>query len=297
MFLEGLLLNIKLKIMKKELLTLFLAVGILCLSISSYAQLPNTGFESWATGPGGYLDPVGWTTNSDIANFQMVQQAPGHTGTYCAQLNYKPLSTIPWDGGVITFNSGPTALKPQSFTGWWKTVNHSFAAQLVSHVTVWDANSSVMGSGVAYTNSISGNPNWTQFTVNVGYSNNNAVGFFEVDVWCEPPASPFYGFVDDVNLTYVTGLEENASSSPVQASYIAPNNHHSHDLHLLSSENFSARVRIMDVEGRELYNHDEQLTQGRQVVTLPTAEFKDGLYFCVIDGKSFANKSKFVIAH
>jgi hypothetical protein len=52
---------------------------LLVMAGSSFAQIPNAGFESWAAG-----DPVGWTTNNGLWIF-VTQSSSAHSGASAAQ--------------------------------------------------------------------------------------------------------------------------------------------------------------------------------------------------------------------
>lgn len=60
---------------------------LLVMAGSSFAQIPNAGFESWADG-----NPVGWTSNNGVYTF-VTQSSSAHSGVSAAQ------------GGVVSFGA------------------------------------------------------------------------------------------------------------------------------------------------------------------------------------------------
>lgn len=138
--------------MKKTILSI--AAGTI-LSVSAFAQIPNAGFETWASVGGAYADPTGWgnlnamTTN--MGTYTCMKGTPGSPGTSYLKLVSKNVSMMGVMPGVAVsgvmsmatyqpISGFAFAQRPQSLTGSWQHMVYGNDTGYVAvYLTKWDA--------------------------------------------------------------------------------------------------------------------------------------------------------------
>lgn len=270
-----------------------LILTALCfLSLNAASQIPNGGFENWAPGPGGYSDPVGWTTSSNAGGAVHIETAAGHTGNYSARINYI-VATPFWYSGWMEYNSGPISAKPLSISGWWKDQFASFGESIGVDIYVYDNNGSLMGSKSTYSNSFNGTSAWTSFNAQIMYTMpNNPVGYYKIHITTGVANTSYYGFVDDLNVTFATDINE--KSDIVNGSYISSEGGIP-TLHMNLSRDLYTNIKILDISGRVVFSNDVELNSGLQNYLLGSQSLKSGMYICCINSKELNLTQKFQI--
>lgn len=137
--------------MKTTVLTLMM---VACSYFIAYAQVPNGGFETWAT-----TDPDGWVTTNGLTllgNPQSVfKSTDAHSGSFACEVNTVNISSKPpgvfipdFTGSIFTgkqvfvtsYFGFPCTQKPGILRFWYKynARNHD-TASILAYTTKWNA--------------------------------------------------------------------------------------------------------------------------------------------------------------
>jgi len=88
------------------------------LSSLSLAQIPNSGFESWAADPDTNYNPVGWETSNGYPMVSVEPVTPGHQGTYAMKVKTLDLGFLTLPGVAIMQAAYNFAQTPTKFGAW-----------------------------------------------------------------------------------------------------------------------------------------------------------------------------------
>jgi hypothetical protein len=144
--------NCEFHIMKKHILTFFLAFTGLCYAV--LAQVPNGGFETW-TGN----DPEGWVTTNGLmmlGNPQSVfKSTDPHSGSFACEINTVHVTNKPpgvfvpdYTGSVFTgkqvfvtsYFGFPCTVKPGKLAFWYKyNARNNDTASVLAYTTKWNS--------------------------------------------------------------------------------------------------------------------------------------------------------------
>lgn len=253
--------------------------------------ISNGGLETWATGTSGYLDPVGWITDN-AAGYHLVLQAPGRTGNYSAHL-VSILDGSNYDGGSIYFYySG--ALKPLVLSGYWKGNFTTTANWITIAVTVADASSATIGSGAVYSPTSTNITSWLPFNCTINYTSSNAPVTTVLVFNLLTTAAITDGYLDDLSLTYITGIGEIQTVHLLGASlnYDFQSGNYFLNTDLFTASSFD--VNIYDVSGRKVYSKNYNLPDGHREIPVLTQQLPRGIYLCRILGDKMDKTIKFI---
>lgn len=105
--------------MRRSLLLLGVFVIGLCFVFPAFGQIPNAGFESWASG-----NPVGWTTtNMAAVNITPITQVTtSHSGTYALRGAIVPYILSGYTWYAYLWTGYPYTQRSASLTGWYQLV-------------------------------------------------------------------------------------------------------------------------------------------------------------------------------
>lgn len=271
------------------IITLF-SFFLLHLSNASAQILTNAGFESWATGQFGFLEPVGWQCNN-IFPTAVVAQGAGRTGSYSANIKSYFDGSDSYGGQIGYFYIG--TLKPLVLSGYWRG-NFSSGNYLSAQVFVGDASSNPIGDGIL--NSPTSNlANWTAFSDMITYTSTNTPASSIIQIVLNTNSASTSGYVDDLQLTYVTGIGEIGTLHLLGAWL-------SHDVHsgnciltvdLMSPSVFD--VEVYDVMGKRVSAENYNLQSGHHEIPVSTdGQFNEGIYFCRVKGTNMDKTFKFI---
>ena len=96
------------------------AALVVCATIS-FSQIPNPGFENWATDDDGNNNPVGWETTNSSPTVSVEPVTPAYGGTYAMKVKTFELSTIIIPGIAIAQAPYTFVQTPTKFSAWVKS--------------------------------------------------------------------------------------------------------------------------------------------------------------------------------
>jgi hypothetical protein len=269
---------------------------VMILSLQTQAQiLTNGGFESWATGPSGYLDPVGWTTSNNV-NFQanVIQAPPRLTGNYSCALISVPDGFGGFLGGTVSISySG--SVKPLTISGYWKgTFNATANDGINVTITVMDSTFNISGIANFNTPPSSILPNWVYFSDTITYSNALPAAQTDLILTLSSNSVNTNGYLDDLSMTYVVGIDD-IIEAHFPSAVIRPDAqglNHILYIDLLSPQSFC--VNIFNIDGKQVYLRDFNLPNGHYEFSIPTENLPKGMYLCSVKGNGMQRSVKFV---
>jgi hypothetical protein len=283
--------------MKRSILTLSIILFSVTLSLAQ--NIPNGGFEEWATGEDNGWEPVNWQTmNGD--DFTNVWQVEGRTGESAA------LMKVEWDEvfqqymTCMIFYKGyfPIDQRYTQFSCYYKGSSIE-GDSLQLNVSVWK-NEQMIGYGFGGTNQSA--DNWTEVAVSINYANGETPDAAFVAMNIPPSEGVHYGtefYVDDLSLKMGgTGIFEHQTDDPYRFSlYPNPASEQVHLTFELNSEHLIS-IDVVDVNNkvvRTLVN-EAIFSSGRHRIETPLNKLQPGFYFCrITDEKGCMTLKKLVI--
>ena len=139
---------------------------IIMLSIVSYSEITNSGFETWTNG-----NPDSWsTTNSPPSFVNVTQTIDAHSGSFACQGEVKSESGIPITAAVLSGADGigfSENSRPEALHGWYKFTSNS--EDILQVLITFSKSSEGLGAGQFFTSTSTGN--WTEFVANILWGN------------------------------------------------------------------------------------------------------------------------------
>lgn len=99
--------------------TILLLGAAVCASLS-FGQIPNGGFETWATDPDSNYNPVGWETSNSFPVVNVEPLAPGCSGSFALRVKTVNLG-LPYPGVAILQTAHPFSQTPTKFSACVKS--------------------------------------------------------------------------------------------------------------------------------------------------------------------------------
>jgi hypothetical protein len=174
--------------------------ALIAITITTNAQIPNSGFENWTTF-GSYMNPDGWGTgnSSSTSSFYPVTRAnetyPTSVGNYSIRIENRPALLPGFEAmGVIISGTklvGPSPTfpisgHPNSFTGYYKfaPVNND---TMIIGIALFKNGSQVSGGDFSTTTSVS---NWTSFNIPLSTYTTADSGYITISAF-QPGPHPY----------------------------------------------------------------------------------------------------------
>lgn len=282
--------------MKRKISLISTFVIILFLQQAQSQILTNGGFESWITGPSGYLDPSGWQTSNDASGQASVLQGPPRTGSHSVSLISIPDGFGGYSGGEVYFTfSGTSYIKPLSLSGYWKgTFNATSLDGISISMYVTDTSGNGPSPVIISTPPSSVLPNWTYFSDTVVYSNSYPVSNVSIAIILSTDSSIASGQIDDLTMSYLVGVDE-IIEAHFPSAVLRPDAggiNHILFVDLLAPASF--RMNIFNIDGKQVYSRDFNLHGGHHQFSVPTENLPAGIYLCNITGDDMQQTIKFV---
>lgn len=295
--------------MKKTIKSIIVAMFI---ATTSFAQIPNAGFENWTT-VGSYSNPDGWGTMNNTTATATVYTAtkgtPGSPGASYLKLTSKTIGAGVVNGiavsGVLDSitmkpKSGfPFTMQPVSLTGKWQHMIYGSSQGSVKAVlTKWNVGLSKRDTIALASQTLAGMAmSWANFTINFTYFSSNAPDscIIELRASGSAPTNNDYLWVDNLAFSgSVTGIENHESFVTDMVVYPNP-----------SSEvvNFKFNVKtaqqvkvdIVDINGKLIRSTSFGKIQGETIQTMNISGIAKGTYFVQINGEDATETRKLVI--
>lgn len=96
------------------------AAALVVCATMSFSQIPNPGFENWATDVDGNNNPVSWETINSFPIVSVEPVTPGHGGTYAMKVKTVDLTVVTL-GFAIAQAPYTFAETPTKFSAWVKS--------------------------------------------------------------------------------------------------------------------------------------------------------------------------------
>jgi hypothetical protein len=261
------------------------------ISIFSFSQIPNPGFENWVN-MGSYENPVSWGTmnnyTSPLAVYTATKGTPGSPGTAYLKLTSRTVGSAVVNGiavsGIldsITLSpkSGfPFSLRPQSFTGKWQHMIYGTSQGSVSvTLTRWNSSTGQRETVATASQTLSGMAMaWATFSINFAYSSGSYPDTCIIVLKASGanPTQNDYLWVDNLAFSgTVTGVIENVGKNFSITAFPNPAND---QIEFICSELMigGGRLIIFDITGKRI---SEELFNTRSLI-INTSDFSNGSY-------------------
>lgn len=295
--------------MKKFILS---CVSVVALSVTSIAQIPNSGFESWTTS-GTYTNPTSWgTMNNTTATYSIYTASagtPGSPGTSYLKLTSKTVGTGVVNGIAVSGVLDSISMKaksgfafnmqPVSLTGKWQHMIYGSSQGSVKAVlTKWNMGLNKRDTIAIASQALAGMAmSWTNFTINFTYLNGQIPDSCIIDLRASGsnPTNNDYLWVD--NLAFngsVTGIE---NKEPFLNNLVVFPNPSSEtiniNLNLKSAQKVS--IELTDITGKLILTKDVGIIQGESTHTLNLNNISKGSYLVSVISEKGTEVRKIVI--
>ncbi|MDP2385773.1 MAG: T9SS type A sorting domain-containing protein [Bacteroidota bacterium] len=295
--------------MKKIFLSI---ISVLCFTATTFAQVPNNGFETW-TSMGSYNNPDGWGTLNNTTAIASVYTAnkgtPGSPGTAYLKLTSKTVSTAVVNGIAVSGVLDSTTMlpksgfafaqRPASFTGKWQHMIYgSSQGSIRVTLTRWD-NTLNQRIAVATANqTLSGMAmSWANFTIPFTYTDGGTPDTCIIILKASGanPTNNDYLWVDNLGFSgSVIGIEKhdffltdlmifpNPSSETINV-----------NLNLKVPQKVS--IELTDISGKLISSKNVGILQGESIQVINITGIAKGIYFVNVIGEQGSETRKIVI--
>lgn len=281
--------------------TLILTV-LISFATATFAQIPNSGFESW-TNHGTYMEAVGWPSGNSFSagSYYPVTRSTDHypaaVGSYSVRMENNP-ALLPsfeafgfiWTVPLTDFlpePSFPVTGHPTSLTGYYKWApqnGDTMYIQLKLYNGGTEVTSDIFATKIAASS-------WTPFTLPITSYTTADSGFIIISsFYSDGPYNIPYGnsvlYVDNLNFdNLITSVSEQETQGDLADFYPNP----ASDMLSLNIEN--AEINIYDMMG-DLVKSE---TMGSGQRELCISDLCNGVYVCTIRSGNNVISKKLVI--
>jgi hypothetical protein len=257
---------------------------------TSYAQIPNPGFENWTDG-----DPDGWSTYDVLWN-SVTQSADAHSGSYAVRLEIIDFMGSPMP--PILEANFPVTERFSSLTGYYKFIPiddediFSINIFLFYGSSIWE----IAGSGILEIANTA--ESYTKFTVPIEYFTEDtpvsAWLIFLIELGSDNEAPGSYVLLDDLSLNQgpVTSVED-AGHLPLafnlNQNYPNPFNPSTEIAFTIPSESY-VELKIYDMLGKEVATlASDTFSPGNYTRTFTAVHLPSGIYIARLNIVSIDN--------
>jgi hypothetical protein len=281
--------------MKKSILSI---VAIATFSISTFAQIPNAGFETW-TSMGTYNNPDGWATMNDVTAgssvFTAEKGTPGSPGTSYLSLTSKTMGSAVMNGIAVSGTFDPVTMQPTSgfafngqpasLTGKWQHMIYGTSqGSITATLTRWDAGTNSRVVVATANKTLTGMAmSWANFTIPFVYTDANAPDSCVIVMKASGsnPTDQDYLWVDNLAFTgSLAGIQENATIHDLQLFPNPSSETLSISLEALKSEN--GTIELLNSIGQVVQTKSVVFSEGKSTIELPVGDLAKGTYFVKI---------------
>jgi hypothetical protein len=275
---------------------------------TTFAQIPNSGFESWATA-GSYSLPASWgTMNNTTATFSVYTATPGTPGS--PGLSYLKLTSkttgstvtngIAVSGVLDSITMKPKSgfactLQPVSFTGKWQHMIYGSSQGSVKAVlTKWNSSLNKRDTIAVAAQTLSGMAmSWANFSINFNYTGSGVPDscIIELKASGSNPTNNDYLWVDNLAFSgTITGIDKKESAASTIHVFPNPSNGKI-SIAMNTQRAATVTLQLSDVTGKLISEKKLTDVQANAVIDLGTADMARGTYFLkVITDKSTETK-------
>ncbi|MDZ4665357.1 MAG: T9SS type A sorting domain-containing protein [Bacteroidota bacterium] len=278
----------------------------------TFAQIPNSGFETWTT-VGSYTNPTSWgtmnNTTSTFSVYSATPGTPGSPGNSYLKLTSKTLSTSIVNGiavsGVLDSitmkpKSGfPCTLQPVSFTGKWQHMIYgSSQGSVKATLTKWNTSLNKRDTIATAAQTLSGMAmSWANFSLNFSYFSSNVPDscIIELRSSGSNPTNNDYLWVD--NLAFagsVTGVEKRPAIIYSLIVYPNPSAEFLNiNLNLKSPQNII--IELTDISGKLMRSKNAGILSGETFQSFDVSGIAQGTYLLKVVGEKATETKKIII--
>ena len=296
--------------MKKTLVNMF--VGTFCILNSSFAQIPNSGFENW-TNMGSYDNPDDWgTMNNTTASgsiFTATKGTPGSPGTAYLNLTSKlvggsVVNGIAVSGKLDSISKQPISgfafnQQPQKFTGKWQHMIYGTSQGSISvKLTRWNTSTNTRETIANANKTLTGMAmSWAAFTINFVYLSANIPDTCIIVLKASgiTPTVDDYLWVDNLAFTgTVTGIDVQKNFLNNMEIYPNPCSQNINvNVNLIYSG--QTTFEILDLTGKVVLSKTTTLPLGESSETIDISNLPKGFYIVRLISESGIETSKISI--
>lgn len=295
--------------MKKTLL--FFAINFI--GFTSFAQIPNAGFENWTTTIGAYDIPNQWGTMNNTTKtfsvFTATKATPGNPGNSFLKLTSKTVSATVINGIAVSgkldsitmkpISGFPCTLQPVSFTGSWQHMIYgSSQGALTAVLTKWNTALNKRDTIAKASQTLSGMAmSWANFSINFTYSSSVVPdsSIIELRASGSNPTNLDYLWVD--NLAYsgiATGIK--TETNLINSLLIYPNpGSENITVNLDLKNSTQTTIELIDIQGKVVIAKDLGTIQGEFKQILNVSRISRGSYSIKITTENGTQTKKIII--
>ena len=296
--------------MKKTILSI---AAVALTSASLFAQIPNSGFETW-TSAGTYSNPASWdqlnNMTSGMSVYTCTKGTPGSVGTSYLKLTSKTVTGMGVVPGVAVSGvlnsttmqpkSGfPYSLRPTALTGSWQHMIYGSSQGFVTvTLTRWNAGTQSRVTVGAGSVTLSGMAmSWANFSIPISYSdaNNPDSCIIVLSASGTAPTNNDYLWVDNLGFTVSTaGI--NTIDNSISNLVIYPNPSSDNTTVELNVQKPSqVNFQLVDVTGKIISDVNAGLIQGNYKHVINTTDIIKGVYFLKVVANNAVEVKKIII--
>ena len=282
--------------MKKN--STFLVIILLVLSINTInAQIPNNGFEDWATDDDGQYNPVGWTTLNDDPYICATPYTPAYAEIYSMKV-----TTVDYGFAVVPGAAQaefPYAQRPATIEFCLKaTVMPGDRVYVV--VSLYDGDSIIAAPGNCTFSIDTTIENYTCLSYPITYLSNKypTSGNIMILAGTNTPQVGTFIVVDEIQFSGTTGINNSFNASEkIVRNFPNPAQNYTY-LHVKLSKESDVEVVIMDMNGKLVQSIPYQsLQSGKNDLLVNTSQFANGIYTYSVKSKDFNYFGKMVVCN
>ena len=290
----------------KKLFTLVIALAF---AATSFAQIQNSGLESWQTkngigmsGPYTYEIPQKWELGfiSDIMTTigmppNVAKSTDKHSGNYALKLSSSSDSI---GADLMAAFSMGASTQPQAFTGQFKTsgvvTDPNDYGQVFVFMTKWNGTKSdTIGYGMA---ELDNAPNgFKPFNASIQYMGTAVPDSARLYFLYFPEEANTHVLIDDLAFSNLSGTKENATFPELTFFPNPVSGNQKATLKFSASKAEKATLIIRDVTGKEVKTMPlQKLQAGANTIEIATEGLKNGLYIATLESASGRQTFQFV---
>lgn len=275
-----------------------IAVTIVSTALTSFAQIPNAGFETWMN-MGTYQNPDSWSTLNDFTTAASVYTAepgtPGSPGSSYLKLTSKSVGGTVANGIAVSGTLDPVTHLPKSgfafsgqpvsLTGKWQHMIYGTSQGSINvQLTRWDAATNARITVATANKTLTGMAmSWASFTIPLVYTDAQAPDSCIIILRASGtmPTDQDYLWVDNLAFSgSVAGLSDQGIFAGLE---IFPNPAtDKFQVNINSTTSQKAMIELVNESGAVLLQKSENLTNGVNNISLNVTQIAKGNYFLKI---------------
>ncbi len=294
--------------MKKLVL---ITIGALS-SLGGFAQIPNSGFETWTT-VGSYTNPTSWgTMNNTTATYNLytaIPGTPGSPGTSYLKLTSKTINGNVVNGMAVSGVIDSINLKaksgfafnmqPQSLTGKWQHMIYGSSQGSVKAIlTKWNGSLMKRDTVATAVQALAGMAmSWANFTISFTYLNGLTPDscIIELKASGSNPTNNDYLWVDNLAFSgSVTGLVNVENLNSNISLFPNPSDENlTVELNLAKTSNVT--LQLVDITGKMIRENNLGSINGSNKHNFNIAGIAKGSYFINVIANNSHEVRKIII--